>query len=245
MPSSIQTTTRTAGPSNDPLRPASLAGGAAAAQGGCLGQCHPLGVPSCLGAPMRQTRALCLASASPRRHEMLERFGLTFVTVAPRVDETALPAESPAGHVARLAACKAEVARREYPGHVILAGDTVVVQGGDILGKPRDPDEAARMLTRLSGAAHRVLSAYCLLDAASGAALARTVETQVTFRRLPPEWIRWYSRLDEAQDKAGAYGIQGVGGAMVESLTGSYTNVVGLPIESVVWDLLEQGWLVL
>jgi septum formation protein len=101
------------------------------------------------------------------------------------------------------------------------------------------------MLCLLSGATHRVLTGYRLLDAASGAHCARTVETCVTFRRLPPEWVRWYSRLDEARDKAGAYGIQGLGGAMVERIEGSYPNVVGLPVEAVLWDLVEQGWLAL
>jgi nucleoside triphosphate pyrophosphatase len=194
---------------------------------------------------MRQTRALCLASGSPRRRELLERFGLEFDVFAPEADEQALPGETAAAHVQRLAGVKAEAARAAFPQHGILAGDTVVVHGERLLGKPADAQEAERMLTALSGATHRVVSAYCLLDAATGKRSGGIVETRVTFRRLPTAWIRWYSRLDEARDKAGAYGIQGIGAAMVERIEGSYPNVVGFPIEVIVWELLGLGWLAL
>lgn len=194
---------------------------------------------------MKQQRPLCLASTSPRRKALLEQFGLEFVRFAPEVDERALAGEAPAAHVERLAALKAETARAAFPGHGILAGDTVVVLGETILGKPSGKDDAAAMLSRLAGVTHRVLSAYRLLDAASGQSSGGIVETRVTFRQLPPAWIRWYSRLDEAQDKAGAYAIQGIGGAMVERIEGSYPNVVGFPIEAIVWELLARGWLAL
>jgi septum formation protein len=192
---------------------------------------------------MKQQRPLCLASASPRRRELLQRFGLEFAVYAPQVDERALPGEAAEAHVERLARCKAEAARAGFPGHGILAGDTVVVHQGEILGKPVHAQDAQRMLERLSDATHRVLSAWYALDADTGQANGGIVETRVTFRRLPPAWIRWYSRLDEALDKAGAYGIQGIGGAMVERIEGSYPNVVGFPIEVVVWELLARGWL--
>ena len=194
---------------------------------------------------MKQLRPLCLASSSPRRRALLRQVGLAFVVFGPQVDERLLPGETPEAHVERLAGLKAEAARAPHPGHGILAGDTVVVQDAEPLGKPADPAEAERMLTRLSGATHRVLSAYCLLDADTGERSAGRVETRVTFRRLPPAWIRWYSRLDEARDKAGAYGIQGIGGAMVDRIEGSYPNVVGFPIEAIVWELLARGWLAL
>ena len=192
---------------------------------------------------MKQTRPLCLASTSPRRRELLQRFGLEFAVYAPHVDEQPLPGEDAGGHVVRLAQLKAEAPRADFPGHGILAGDTVVVHEGAILGKPTDPADARQMLERLSGTSHRVLSAWCALDADTGQSGSGVVETRVTFRRLPPAWIRWYSRLDEALDKAGAYGIQGIGGAMVERIEGSYPNVVGFPIEVVVWELLSRGWL--
>jgi nucleoside triphosphate pyrophosphatase len=192
---------------------------------------------------LRQMRPLCLASASPRRRELLERFGLRFAVHAPQVDERVLPGEAPRAHVERLARLKAQSARAAHPGHGILAGDTVVVLAEAILGKPADADDAQRMLEQLSGRTHSVLSAWRLLDADSSEESGGAEETRVSFRRLPPAWIRWYSRLDEALDKAGAYGIQGIGGAMVERIEGSYPNVVGFPIEAVVWAMLSRGWL--
>jgi nucleoside triphosphate pyrophosphatase len=194
---------------------------------------------------MKLLRPLCLASTSPRRRALMQQMGLECSVFDPRVEERALPGEAPEAQVQRLAALKAQAARAGHPGHGILAGDTVVVLADELLGKPADAQDAERMLLRLSGVTHRVLSAYCLLDADSGQGSAGLVQTRVTFRRLPQAWIRWYSRLDEARDKAGAYGIQGIGGAMVERIEGSYSNVVGFPIESVVWDLLALGWLAL
>ena len=194
---------------------------------------------------MRQTRPLCLASTSPRRRELLERFGLRFEPFSPAVEEKVLAGEAPADHVRRLAALKAESARGEFPGHLILGGDTVVVLGRAILGKPEGPDDAARMLRALSGRTHRVLSAYALIDGPSGGRRDNTVETRVRFRKLPEPWIQWYSRLDECLDKAGAYGIQGRGGALVARIDGSYTNVVGFPIENIIWDMMDEGWLTL
>ncbi|MFI5399553.1 MAG: Maf family protein [SAR324 cluster bacterium] len=194
---------------------------------------------------MIQTRPLCLASASPRRAELLTRCGLRFERVSPDVDESPLGHESPRETVARLAEAKSKAARPRFPKHVILGADTAVVIDGGMLGKPASPQDAARMLTALSGRTHRVLSAYCLLDGATDLAHTRVVETAVTFRELPPRWIAWYSAQPEAQDKAGAYGIQGIGGAMILRIEGSYTCVMGLPIEAIVWDLLERGWVTL
>lgn len=194
---------------------------------------------------MIQNRLLCLASASPRRAELLRRYELRFDAVAPDIDEAPLERESPREMVGRLAAAKARAARPRFPEHVILGADTTVVIDGGILGKPESPRDAARMLTLLSGRTHQVLSAYCLLDARAGWEHTRVVETAVTFRELPPSWIAWYSAQPEARDKAGAYGIQGIGGAMIHRIEGSYTCVMGLPIEAIVWDLLERGWLTL
>ncbi len=192
---------------------------------------------------MIQHRPLCLASASPRRAELLERLGLRFERFEPQVEESPLPGELPAATVARLAEAKARAAHQRYPGHLILAGDTEVVSRGRLLGKPADAAEAQRMLEELSGSTHSVLSAYHALDGASGQSCAGVVETRVTFRALPPAWVRWYSQLPEGRDKAGAYGIQGLGGVMVSRIEGSYTAVMGFPVESIVWDLLERGWL--
>jgi len=194
---------------------------------------------------MRQTRPLCLASGSPRRRELLAAYGLTFAVYAPEVDETPRAGEGPGVYVRRLAGLKARAGSAAFPGHVTLAGDTVVVLEGEVLGKPRDGADAAEMLRRLSGRRHQVLSAYAVRDPSSGAAFTRTVRTAVTFRPLPPAWIDWYAAQPEGRDKAGAYAVQGLGGAMVARLSGSFNNVVGFPIESIVWDLLERGWLTL
>lgn len=192
---------------------------------------------------MKQTVPLCLASSSPRRRELLRQCGLVFHECAPHVDEEPLPGEAPEALVTRLALAKARAALGRCPDGVVLAADTVVVLDGGILGKPESPQDAARMLGLLSGRTHRVITGYCLLPRGAAAGISRAVTTEVAFRVLPPEWVRWYSHLPEAQDKAGAYAIQGRGCAMVSGIQGSYTNVVGLPVESVIWDLLEQGWL--
>lgn len=192
---------------------------------------------------MKQLRPLCLASTSPRRRELLELFGLTFTTFAPSVDESLLPGETPRAHVTRLAETKAKAALKSFPDNIILAGDTIVVHNHKVLGKPEDAREAKSMLQSLSGETHQVISAYCLLDAPTGQSSTKVVETKVVFRQLTPEWIDWYSQHPESADKAGAYGIQGVGGAMVSGIEGSYNNVVGFPVEQIIWQLMQQGWL--
>ena len=194
---------------------------------------------------MKLTRPLCLASTSPRRRELLERFGLEFVVFAPSTDESPLPGEPPREHLLRVAGLKAEAARPHHQHHLVLAGDTAVYLGDEMLGKPGEAGTAMRMLSALSGKTHTVLSAYVILDDKGGDRCSGTVETRVTFRRLPREWIQWYSRLDEPLDKAGAYGIQGIGGAMVEKIEGSYNNVVGFPIENIIWDMIGKGWMTL
>lgn len=196
-------------------------------------------------ATMNQTVPLCLASSSPRRAELLRRYDLQFEQYAPEVDESPRSGESPASLVQRLAIAKAEAGRSRFPAHLILGADTTVVVGGEMLGKPESSTDAARMLEALSGRTHEVLSAYCLLHGKAAGPHVRLVETKVTFRRLPPFWITWYSAQPEALDKAGAYGIQGIGGAMISRIEGSYTCVMGLPVEAIVWDLLERGWLTL
>lgn len=192
---------------------------------------------------MTPLRPLCLASASPRRLELLQRYGLACTVCPAHLDERALPDEAPEGHVARLARGKAEAVRGRCAGSLVIAADTEVVLDGRVLGKPRDRADGESMLRALSGRTHRVLSGYHVLDTVTGDALHRTVETAVTFRALPSDWIAWYGALPEMLDKAGAYGIQGFGGLMIERIEGSYTNVVGFPVESFLWDMLERGWI--
>jgi septum formation protein len=184
---------------------------------------------------------LVLASASPRREELLGRLGLPFDIIVPDVPEDALPGESPEGHVARLAADKAAAVRRRAPQAVILAADTVVVLGGEILGKPAGPSEARLMLGRLSGRTHRVLTGW-VLSAPGGAVTPGVEESRVTMRPLPPADIEAYLTIGEYADKAGAYAVQGEGGRLVEAVDGSWTNVVGLPVPPVRAALLRLGY---
>lgn len=175
---------------------------------------------------------LVLASGSPRRRELLAVFGRPFTVIAPEIDETPLAGEAPRDHVERLALAKS----RAVSGQVVIAADTTVDVDGEILAKPVDDDDARRMLVLLSGRTHRVHTAVAVRR---GDQVERvTVTTEVTFVELPPETIEWYVATGEPADKAGAYAIQGAGGAMVGAVHGSVSNVVGLPLAELV--LLAQ-----
>ncbi len=183
---------------------------------------------------------LILASGSPRRRELLERAGLSFEVIVADIDETPLPHEAGRAYVERLARQKAfEVTRRNPAPALVLAADTSVVVDGDILAKPHDAVQARAMLGRLSGRAHHVLTAVAL-DGPFQA--SQVVETSVFFRQLTPEAIRWYVDTREPMDKAGAYGIQGIGAMWVEKIEGSVTNVIGLPLAETLELLQRAGW---
>lgn len=184
---------------------------------------------------------LVLGSASPRRRELLSSAGVPFVTVPSSVDERILDSEEPETFTRRAARMKAEaVMRTQDPGIWVLAADTTVVVDDQILGKPADRPDAARMLGLLSGRSHRVLTAVVLAQSGKGAESSTMVETTVLFRDLYPELIQGYLDTGEPLDKAGAYGIQGIGAMLVRSISGSYTNVVGLPLVETI-ELLEEA----
>jgi len=185
---------------------------------------------------MGQTR-LILASGSPRRRAFLESLGLRFEVRPAQLDETPAPDEDPRGYVRRLAMEKAAAVGVHFPQATVLAADTTVVLDGEVLGKPEDASDAHRMLSRLSGRTHSVLTGVALGGASSGQVL---VETRVRFRVLQPGQLRWYIASGEPMDKAGAYAIQGLGGAFVEAIDGSYSNVVGLPLVETL-ALLERA----
>ncbi len=174
---------------------------------------------------------LVLASASPRRVALLRDIGIEVAQRPTAIREAPRPGESPRAHVLRLAEAKARAAAGDGDGQVVLGADTVVVFGGEILGKPRDDDHARCMLGRLAGRAHEVLTGVFALRPATGAASAAVAATRVWFRALEPAWIHWYVATGEPRDKAGAYGIQGRGALLVERIEGSWPNVVGLPVE--------------
>ncbi len=191
---------------------------------------------------------LLLASSSPRRSALLQQLGLPFASMTPDVDERPLPNEQPSTYVVRMSESKLDKARASLPPGAppyagILTADTVVVQGGRVFSKPGDNEEAAAMLSALCGASHEVITAYCLLHRLSGERRARSVTTQVRFRAASSEEIAGYVATGEGRDKAGAYAIQGLGALFVESIHGSYSNVVGLPVCELVLDLKEMALL--
>lgn len=173
---------------------------------------------------------LVLASASPRRRELLQQIGVAFRVVPADVDETVLPGEPPADYVVRLARAKAlEVMRREGDGLPVLGSDTAVILDGDILCKPLDRAEAEAMLGRLSGRTHEVYSAVALALSPERV-LDRLNVTRVTFAELEPEWIRAYCDTGDPMDKAGAYGVQGRAAERISRIEGSFYGVMGLPL---------------
>lgn len=182
--------------------------------------------------------AFVLASSSPRRRELLESAGLRFTIQSPSIDESRRSGELPAAYLRRIA--RAKLRAVDAPDSaVVLAADTVVVLNGQVLGKPRDPAEARRMLNALSGATHDVFTGVAVGRA--GLERYRAVKTRVTFRKIESEEIRWYVATGEPLDKAGAYAIQGAGGAFVTAIRGSHSNVIGLPLAEALEMLHELG----
>ncbi len=182
-----------------------------------------------------------LASRSPRRSEMLTKLGLDFDVIPSGVEESPIPGEAPEEHVIRLAEAKALDIGSRYPDRWIIAADTVVVIGGSILGKPETESEALEMLGLLSGQEHIVLTGFSVLHYRKKAGEHRAVQTVVRMKALSSDEMRWYVRTGEPFDKAGGYAIQGIGSFMIESIRGSYTNVVGLPLCELVEALTRLG----
>lgn len=177
-------------------------------------------------------RRLVLASASPRRSDLLRSVGLDFDVIPADIDESALAGEIPSDYVARLSAEKADVVAERCDGDsIILAADTTVDVDGRILEKPLHDADAAEMLRRLSGRSHLVHTGVTVRSLGSSSrAITQVVETAVRFAELTESMIDWYLSTGEAAGKAGAYGIQGAAGAFVERIEGSITNVIGLPL---------------
>ncbi|MFQ5690938.1 MAG: Maf family protein [Gemmatimonadota bacterium] len=181
---------------------------------------------------------LILASGSPRRAEILRQLGLEFRILPADIDESLLPGESPGASAVRLASEKA--AARARSGALCLGCDTLVVHGGEVLGKPGSPAEAARMLARLAGDEHRVFTGIAL--AAPGRVERAVEETRVRFRPLQAGEIQEYVATREPLDKAGSYGIQGFGAAIVSQVEGDFFNVMGLPVPRLLELLGRFGW---
>ncbi len=177
-----------------------------------------------------ETRSIVLASASPRRTELMELAGIRFGVVPADICEDVLPGELPADHVTRLSHEKAAAVAAKTYGRFFIGADTIVVLDGAILGKPVDAADAVRMLTGLSGRDHEVITGFTVLDALCGTHTSRSVCTEVTFKKLADHEIAAYIATGCPMDKAGAYAIQGGAVHFVRSINGSYTNVIGLPM---------------
>lgn len=191
--------------------------------------------------PFRSLLPVVLASGSPRRREFLHSLGLSFEVYGNGAAEPEpLPVESPTRYARRAAAAKAASVAASRPGCVVIAADTVVALHGEIMGKPRDRMDAMCMLSRLAGHTHEVVSACCVALPDGNSEIFHAV-TRVTMWDAPAAALAAYAATGEPDDKAGAYGIQGVGAFLVESIDGSWSNVVGLPVAELVRLLLHHG----
>lgn len=182
---------------------------------------------------------LLLASGSPRRKSFLLELGFDFRVVRTAADETRLEGEDGETYVRRVARLKAAHAASPAPGSVVLAADTTVVAGDEVLAKPADETDFHRMMQLLSGRTHDVFSGVCV-KVVGGESFETSVRTRVTFRTLSSAEINWYWATGEPQDKAGGYAVQGRAGAFITKLDGSHTNVVGLPLVETL-ELLEKA----
>ncbi len=184
---------------------------------------------------------LILASNSPRRRYLMEQAGLEFSVIPSNFNEDSVALSSPDAHTRKLAECKAKDVSDKYPDSWVIAADTIVLIENTILGKPGSSDEARRMLRRLSGKTHQVITGYCICCKTRNRFFSETIKTDVLFKILSDEEIEWYIGTGEPFDKAGAYAIQGLGSFLVKRINGSYTNVVGLPVCEVVEVLIKEG----
>ena len=190
--------------------------------------------------PVKNSR-LILASTSPRRRDLLEQTGLEFTVIPSNLAEDSIPLSSPESYVKRLAEAKAKEISQRHSDSWVIGADTIVISNNTILGKPESRSDALKMLRSLSGKTHQVLTGYCICCTAIGRLFSETIKTDVCFKTLTELQIEWYLNSGEPFDKAGAYGIQGIGAFLVKHIHGSYTNVVGLPVCEVFEFLINEG----
>jgi len=194
-------------------------------------------------APAAPARTLVLASASPRRADLLRMLGLAFTTAPASIDEAPRPGESPEEVALRLAREKALAVPQPAGRALIVAADTIVVIAGEILGKPRDDDESRRFVGRLAGRTHEVVTAVALRACPEESVDCEHAVSRVTFAPLSPAEIDWYTATGEGRDKAGAYALQGIGALFITAVEGSYTNVIGLPLDRLYPHFVRWGLL--
>ncbi len=193
---------------------------------------------------MKQSTNKCkiiLASKSPRRKYLLQQAGINFCVIDSGFDETLIKKTDPKTYTKLLAKKKALSVWHNYPNDWVIGADTIVVIDSKILGKPKNRAQAKTMLTSLSGKTHKVITGFTICSKTYNKIISKPVETDVEFKKLTKQEIRWYTNTDEPFDKAGAYAIQGLGTFLVRKINGSYTNVVGLPVCEVIEILLDEG----
>ena len=182
-----------------------------------------------------------LASSSPRRRELLTSIGLEFEVIPSQIPEEHQAGEAPEEYVARLSREKAQAIAAKHSGRWVIAADTTVLLGEELLEKPVDAADAARMLATIAGRTHVVYTGVTLQNAARGWHDTRVAESEVRMLPLSAAEIDWYVKTGEPLDKAGAYAVQGIGAMFIESIHGSYTNVVGLPLALLFQMLRKAG----
>lgn len=186
-------------------------------------------------------RSIVLASASPRRKELLEQIGLKFEVEPSNHTENVRSRLKPRELAKAISREKALAVADKYKDAIVIAADTFIVLKGKIMGKPKTKEEAKDMLSALSGKSHSVITGFTALDTSGTKTLSKSVETKVHVKRLSPEEIDSYVDSGEPLDKAGAYAIQGLGASIIEKIEGDYFNVVGLPLSAIVESLKEFG----
>jgi len=186
-------------------------------------------------------KRIILASASPRRKELLEKLGLKFEVDASNCAEEIDPTLEPDELVRRISITKAKSVAQRHQDAVIIAADTIGVIGKKLLGKPHTADEAGKMLAQISGKSHEVITGFTILDTVTNKIMTGTVSTKVYIKKLTQQEIAAYVQTGEPLDKAGAYGIQGRGAVIVEKIEGDYYNVMGLPLSALTEALIEFG----
>ncbi len=183
---------------------------------------------------LKENNTLVLASSSPRRIEFLNTMGVDFKAIPSSLDESIVKTKSPKEMVEKLAFLKAQIVSKDYPESYVIGADTVVALSDQILGKPKDEDDAKRMLTKLSGQTHSVWSAFTVLCKKQSIEITKSFESKVLMAEISEEEIDNYIKTGEPEGKAGSYAIQGIGSQFVSSISGSYSNVVGLNISELI-----------
>lgn len=186
-------------------------------------------------------RSIILASASPRRKELLEKIGLKFKVVESKYKEYLDPKLEPHTLVKKLSLEKAKSVFENHKDSIIIAADTIVACNGKILGKPKDKKDAKRMLEFLSNTTHLIITGLTIIDANPSKIITKSIETKIYMRKMSAKEIDFYIKTKEPLDKAGAYAIQGIGSIFIKKITGDYLNAVGLPIYTLMEELRKLG----